>query len=236
MSDIHGNMAALNAVLEDSKGFDIDCCALLGDIIDYGMHSNEVIEIIRGLPYSKVCNIWGNHEYAIIKGDYSRFSSERGVNCARYTSTVLNDDSRGYIMTEMNESGKQEFTIDGLRFLSIHGDMTDPYWKSIDEETDAEPYSGYDYVLSGHSHLPHYFERYYKTKNENTRNKRKCTFINPGSVGQPRNIDPSAQYCILDTETRDIYFRKVDYDIGSEESAYNGQVDDFYRKRLRYGV
>ena len=68
------------------------------------------------------------------------------------------------------------------------------------------------------------------------RNRRKCIFVNPGSVGQPRNQNNRAQYCIIDFGTEEITFRKVEYDIQSEMDAFNGKVDDYYRERLRYGV
>ena len=66
--------------------------------------------------------------------------------------------------------------------------------------------------------------------------KKKTVFINPGSVGQPRNLNPMAQYCILNTGTGQVDMRKVPYDIGKEQASYHGQVDDFYRERLESGV
>ena len=68
------------------------------------------------------------------------------------------------------------------------------------------------------------------------RNKKKCIFINPGSVGQPRNHNNRAQYCLLDVITGNIEMRKVEYDIQSEMDAFDGSVDDFYRIRLRDGI
>ena len=62
MSDIHGNIEALKSVNEYLKNQKIDKLMLLGDIIDYGPHSNEVIEFISNLPYEIICNIRGNHE------------------------------------------------------------------------------------------------------------------------------------------------------------------------------
>lgn len=90
MSDIHGNKTAFQAVLERSaKIGNIGACILLGDLIDYGMHSNEVIQMAKALPYPVICNIRGNHEEAIIREEYGRFSSERGKACAKYTRTTM---------------------------------------------------------------------------------------------------------------------------------------------------
>lgn len=70
LSDIHGNLFALKEVSNDLINQDIDSIILLGDLIDYGMQSNEVVEFIREKFSSKIiCNIWGNHEKAILKND-----------------------------------------------------------------------------------------------------------------------------------------------------------------------
>ena len=60
--------------------------------------------------------------------------------------------------------------------------------------------------------------------------------MNPGSVGQPRNHNSAAQFAILDSETEEIHFVKVEYDIEKEQSLYNGEIDDFYKNRLKEGV
>ncbi len=236
LSDLHGNLSALRSVLSGTKKFNIDACLLLGDIIDYGMHSNEVIEAVKTLPYPALCNIWGNHEKAIVSEDYSRFSSERGRECAKYTHSLLNDDSWDYIKNTMTNDGKYEFEIDGKKCLAVHGSLEDIYWKSIKPGINLSAYSKYDYVFSGHSHLPHFFEVFYEVDRPEYRNKKKTIFINPGSVGQPRNHNPMAQFVLLDTDTEEVKTIKVNYNIAKEQSAYNGAVDDFYRKRLEGGV
>lgn len=237
VSDIHGNKEALKAVLAHMDTiYRIDSCALLGDVIDYGMHSNEVVGMLRGVKYPLTCNIRGNHEQAVITQDYGRFSSERGRRCAQYTCSVLSPGTWDYIRHVMAGSGMTEFALDGKRCLAVHGSLSDPYWKSIFPGQGLEEYRDYDYVFSGHSHLPHYFETFYETDAPFRRNKKKTVFINPGSVGQPRNLDPLAQCALLDTVTGSVTFIKVPYDIRKEQEAYTGQVDDFYRKRLEAGV
>lgn len=235
MSDIHGNICALEAVLKSLKSEKIDACVLLGDIVDYGMHSNEVIEEIKKLPYPVICNIFGNHEAAIMNDEYSRFSSDRGRRCAKYTKSVLSETSFDYIRS-MKGEGKAEFLVEGKKFLAVHGSLNDNFWKSINVGDDLSGYESYDYVLSGHSHLPHFFEKYFQCDNPSKRNKKKTVFINPGSVGQPRNLNSMAQYALLDTETEEIQLKKVVYDIEREQLAYHGQVDDFYKTRLKEGV
>ena len=84
--------------------------------------------------------------------------------------------------------------------------------------------------------MPHFFEKYYKTDNCEYRNRKKTIFINPGSLGQPRNHNPMAQFALLDTETEQIVFEKILYDVEKEQRDYTGEVDEFYKTRLRSGV
>ena len=236
LSDIHGNLSALKNVLVDAEKMGAERFILLGDVIDYGMHSNEVIEELRKIDDKVICNIWGNHEYAVMNEDYGRFSSERAKISAKYTRTILTEDSIDYITDKMDAGKTVELILDGKKALCIHGIMKERYWAPIDTSSDLSSYSQYDFVLSGHNHVPHCFDEYYEIDDPKMRNKRKCIFVNPGSVGQPRNNNNRAQYCIIDFGTEEITFRKVDYDIQSEMDAFDGSVDDFYRERLRYGI
>ena len=66
--------------------------------------------------------------------------------------------------------------------------------------------------------------------------KKKTIFINPGSVGQPRNINPCAQFGILDTQTTEYTHVSVPYDFRSEQELYTDDVDVFYKDRLTLGI
>ena len=76
---------------------------------------------------------------------------------------------------------------------------------------------------------------FYKVDDPSMRNKKKVIFINPGSVGQPRNHNPKAQYAVLDTD-KGASLISVPYDVELEQSLYNDQVDPFYSERLTNGV
>lgn len=236
LSDIHGNETALKAVLDRLCSFQAEKMILLGDIVDYGPHSNEVIDILRSFELPVLCNILGNHENAVLGEEYGRFSSERGKISAAFTRSILSGSSWDYIKNSMDSSGKCEFTVDGFKCLAVHGSLADEYWKAILPGDDLNAYAGYDYVFSGHSHLPHFFEMYYKTDRPETRNKKKTVFINPGSVGQPRNICPHAQFAVWDTVTGEIALLRVRYDVKKEQQSFPSETDSFYRDRLEAGV
>ena len=238
LSDIHANVTALQAVLKDIECIgEFDAYALLGDYVNYGPRPNEAIKIAKQLPKPLIVNLWGNHEYSIFGGSLDRFATDRGRAVLKYTNTILTEDSREYLDKCMNHQGMKEKEIGGKRILFMHGNLDDPYWGKfgIDKMND-ERFAKYDYVISGHSHVPHYVEQFYATDNPTYRNKKRTIFINPGSVGQPRNHNPYAQYGILDLKTGTYEHRSVWYDVETEQKLFDESVDVFYKERLKLGI
>ncbi len=237
LSDIHGNITAFQSVLDkifaDKR---IEGIVICGDLIDYGPNSNEVIRKLRDIKIPIICNIWGNHEHAIMENMYDRFSSRRGQNSAHYTKQQLTEESLTYIKNKMFKSGKESFFLNKKRCLAIHGNLKDAYWFGIHPDSDLQGYQEFDFVFSGHSHEPHCFEKYYQTENISTRNRKKTIFINPGSVGQPRNLNNRAQYAVVDIETEEVRLLKVEYDIDKQMGMSSDKIDVFYKNRIKLGV
>ncbi len=237
LSDIHGNDHALKMIVEDMKRQEISAVILLGDLIDYGMRSNQVVYYIEHeIPYKIICSLWGNHENAIMTEDFSRFSSQRGVESAKYTMKVLSVDTKKFIQDRCNSTGMEVFELDGKRCLAVHGSLEDYFWKGILPNDVRGDYSGYDIVFSGHTHYSHFFHKFYDSPDTSMRNQKAVYFLNPGSVGQPRNHNPLAQYAVLDTETLCVDMRAVRYDIKAVQSLYSDVVSEFYKNRLEKGV
>ena len=238
LSDIHANLTALQAVLKDIETIgEVDSFALLGDFVNYGPRPNEPIKIAKQLSKPLIVNLWGNHEYSIFGGSLDRFATDRGRAVLKYTNTILTEDSREYLNKCMNHQGMEEKEIGGKRILFMHGNIDDPYWGKfgIDKMND-ERFAEYDYVISGHSHVPHYVEHFFASDNVEYRNKKRTIFINPGSVGQPRNHNPYAQYGILDVESGNYEHRCVWYDVKEEQNLFSDNVDKFYKDRLTLGI
>lgn len=236
ISDIHGNLNAMNSMLKYIQEREIDSVALLGDLVDYGPHSNEVVELVSKMRLPFVCNIYGNHEDAMFNDQYDRFSTPRGVESAKYTKSLLSKETCEYIKTKMNKNGKEEFEIDGKKVLAVHGTIQDNHWGKFNIQDDLSPYTQYDFVLMGHSHLPFFYEAFFKVDNPQTRNKKKTIFINPGSIGQPRNINKYSQFAIFDTITEQCELIKISYDIKAEQMDFSDKIDSFYKTRLENGV
>lgn len=238
LSDIHGNLAALTAVLASAQPLRFDQVVILGDFIDYGPHSNEVIESIKALTVP-VTAIFGNHEDAVITGNDGRFSSDRGRESAAFCRSQLTEASRRFL-SGLVKTGITTCNFDGLHALLLHGSFGDPLWGTLSPGDAPEsylPYQNHSLILSGHSHRPHWFERYYQSDHHpETRNNTKTVFLNPGSVGQPRNHNPAAQYALYDTDTSSVTFMAIPYDIAKEQAAFPPAIPAFYRERLTRGI
>lgn len=240
LSDIHGNLSALEAVFSDicNRQYKPDALAILGDNINYGMRPNEIIKSMKKITetHNVIVNLFGNHEKALIDRDLSHFSTERGKQILDYTRSIITDDSLSYIKNLVKE-GFSELEINGRKFLFVHGSLSDPYWGKINLETiESDKYSEYDFVISGHSHIPHMIEYFYQSGNKEYRNKKRVVFLNPGSVGQPRNHNPRAQYLYLELKSEVMHFNSVEYDVRLEQSFYNNNIDMFYANRLKNGI
>ena len=241
LSDIHGNVSAFDAVMNDCAGDNFTGVILLGDLIDYGMRSNEIVQNLIELETGDwknkiIVNICGNHEKLVVDKDLERLSSDRGRVMARYTARQLSDASVEYIQHAMNKTGIQEFEICGLKCLAVHGSLGDHYWKAIGPDNLRGDYVGYDMVFGGHSHYSHVFTQFYPVENPELRNKKAVVFVNPGSVGQPRNQNPYAQYAVVSLPSKRVELRAVEYDVEYEQSLYPDEIDAFYKTRLTRGV
>lgn len=240
LSDIHGNLSALDSVVGDieKRSYHPDAIAVLGDNINYGMRPNDVIGRLMYLSerYRIIVNLFGNHEKALLDGDTTHFSTERGRRVLDFTRGNLTEESVSYIRGLTGE-GLKEIETGGRKLLFIHGSLVDPYWGKLNEGTvDDLRYSGYDFVISGHSHIPHLIEHFYPADNPEYRNKKRTVFLNPGSVGQPRNHNPRAHYLYMEISSETFHFNSVPYDIGKERSLFTDEVDGFYSDRLINGI
>lgn len=241
LSDIHGNLTALEAVIADfeARGYLPQALAILGDNINYGMRPNEVVARLKKLArkYPVAVNIFGNHEKALFDGDDSRFSTDRGRQVLEYTRRSLTAESCEYLQSLTHEGSVECVTSSGARVLFIHGSPADPFWGKLGRSTAVgEEYARYDFVLSGHSHIPHLIEHFFAAEAPEFRNKKRTIFLNPGSVGQPRNHNPRAQYLYADFASETFHFNSVEYDVAAEQALFTPEVDPFYSRRLTNGI
>ena len=220
IADIHANLAAFTAVLNDIDGrggvAEVWC---LGDVVGYGPDPHQCIELL--CQYSHVC-VAGNHDLAAIgKIDTSDFNPDAAAAC-RWTGQQLTTEDIRYLESLPLVIKKGEFTM-------AHGSPREPVWEYLLSTFSARENFDYfpsPFCLVGHSHVPLIFE--YSEAGacslslfpaggvlELAQNR---LIINPGGVGQPRDGDPRASYAIYDSEARTISLYRIPYDIGATQA------------------
>jgi len=199
ISDIHSNLEALQAVLDDIKKERVKHIYCLGDIVGYGANPNEVIELLKKL---NIPSVQGNHDFAVpdLK-DFNKFNQYAQV-ALKFTQKVLKTENKEFLK---NLPETNTLTTVGLTFFFAHGSPDDPHWEYIFPTTPEvrlkKFLEKYDVVVLGHTHIPFYKKFGRKL------------IMNPGSVGQPRDGIPEASYAIIDTEIMQIVNNRVEYDI-----------------------
>ncbi|HSM23916.1 MAG TPA: metallophosphoesterase family protein [Anaerolineaceae bacterium] len=211
ISDIHSNLEAIQAVVNNTGEVDAVWC--LGDLVGYGPDPDECIDLIKSLP--NLSCIRGNHDAAILgEMDVRLFNQE-----AR--STI--DWQLSHLSTENIEFLKK--LPDRLSISDcylVHGSPRYPIWEYILDPFVARvnfDFFNEDYCFVGHSHQPlmcHWNPINEKINwndqlNGQVNNLKPRTIINPGSVGQPRDNDPRASYGIFDDETKKWTLYRIDY-------------------------
>jgi predicted phosphodiesterase len=218
LADIHGNLHALRAVLAETERQGVDRHLVAGDLVGYGGEPNECVEVVAGLD--GVC-VAGNHDLIAL----GRLSDERCIQLARdslaWTRSVLSEDARAY--------------LDGLPLRAsvaggvevAHGSLTDPAEYVTDgrrarEQLDTVAADGANVLILGHTHLPWAF-----AKGDGTRAARGAVrldagepmLLNPGAVGQSRQLRARARFLVLDLDERTAHFGAVRYDIDGARAA-----------------
>lgn len=234
LSDIHSNLAALEAVQNDLPA--IDEVWALGDIVGYGPQPNEVI---RSLQAMGARSVLGNHDGAAIGTVDPRDFNPEAARAIAWTATVIDDNSRAYLATlpEVRRDGE---------LTAVHGSPRDPVWEYIvSASVAAENLGSFEtkLCLFGHTHLPIVFragEGEVETIRAAPREPimldgQRC-LINPGSVGQPRDGNPAASYLVLDPESGSVEFRRVPYEVErTQRLIQDADLPPRLAERLAYG-
>jgi predicted phosphodiesterase len=229
ISDIHGNLEALEAVLADIEQVSVDEIYCLGDIIGYGPNPCECLDLVI-----KRCKstILGNHDQA-----------------ALFDPDGFNPMALQVINRRWDFLGELPRHVDEGEFRFVHGSPRDPtneyvFPEYVFDQRKMEILFGkvQNYCFMGHTHLPGVFTT-------------QCEFISPdecdysyqlgsekelvnvGSVGQPRDDDNRSCYAIIDTDAKTLQYRRVEYDINKTANKIYAVPDlsDALGDRLKHG-
>jgi diadenosine tetraphosphatase ApaH/serine/threonine PP2A family protein phosphatase len=239
ISDIHGNLEALDAVLSELK--DVDAFLCLGDIVGYGPDPVACLDRVRGLPHL-VCVV-GNHDLAATDGENLDWFNPFARAAIEWTAEQLSPQDKQYLRS-------LPLTAHVDTAILVHGSLLDPekmnYITSPAEARlcfDAMPG---DLTFIGHTHITEYYRARKRARlpdqvplwpgGDIPLDDRLRYIINPGAVGQPRDGNPAASFATWDLDTRTITIRRTPYDIPRvQDKMRKAVLPEYLSDRLSIG-
>jgi diadenosine tetraphosphatase ApaH/serine/threonine PP2A family protein phosphatase len=209
ISDIHGNLEALNRVseyIDKLEGEKRIVC--LGDIVGYGPNPAECFKIVESLT-DKIC--LGNHEYAILDEDFDYQMARYAREAIIWTRGVLGEEIREAI-------NRLPLQTEEDNVLYVHASPDDPMqWKYITNARNA--YSSliemkHSLCFVGHSHIPgiYAYNELQENSNKATLSRDDKTIVNVGSVGQPRDGSQMLSFAVFDDDNWSVEIIRLEYD------------------------
>lgn len=221
ISDIHGNLQALESVMKSIENKKVDQVVCLGDIVGYGANPEECVELIRSSGFPTVL---GNHDEAATEKGIPEYFNHWALEAILWSRDRLSKNSKTFLH---NLPFKMEF---GDICLTHASPRKPELWTYLITHGQALPefqYFSQSVCFIGHSHFPVVF-----TESEGSRR-----IINVGSVGQPRDHDPRSCYGIYDDKSLNFEWVRVEYDIKCAASAIvNAGLPKFLANRLMSGT
>jgi len=190
ISDVHGNLPALDAVFEDMPA--VDALVNAGDVVGYNPWPAACVDAMRERA---VPTVVGNHDRAVVDETEFRFNDMAAAG-VRYARRELDETELAWL----DGLPEQRRLFEG-RLRLVHGHPDNPNHYTYPDEFSPSLLEDEDVLVMGHTHVQH-AERYPEG-----------TVLNPGSVGQPRDGDPRAAYAVVDLETTRVESYRVEYDV-----------------------
>jgi diadenosine tetraphosphatase ApaH/serine/threonine PP2A family protein phosphatase len=236
LSDIHGNLEALRAVLADSRDR-TDGVLCLGDTVGYGADPLPCVELVADRAH---CIVSGNHEYAVAGRLDLAWFNRFARAAAEWTRERLDDDHRAYLAALPLVTEVEDATL-------VHASPGQPdewdYLVTAEDGRAAFPHFATRWCFVGHSHAPGAWslgstglEHHPGAVSVQTERGRRY-IVNVGSVGQPRDRDPRAAYALWDVEAGRVEIRRVVYDVpAARRKIADAGLPRFLADRLAAGV
>lgn len=234
LSDIHSNLVALEAVLAHMRV--VDAIWHLGDVVGYGPQPDAVV---GRLAQVGALGVRGNHDAAALGGrEIDDFNPEAKA-AMLWTRDRIGPDTRAWLATLPTRREEGDITL-------VHGSPRDPTWEYVTSTAIARAsFAAMTSMhgLHGHTHVPvAFFEGDRRVEvidpddGTTVDFDGRRAFLNPGSVGQPRDGDPRAAYLVIDPEAGTASWHRVPYDhaaVAAEMRAVG--LPERLAARLRHG-
>jgi predicted phosphodiesterase len=239
ISDIHGNIQALEAVLAKADEYEVDEIVCLGDVVGYGGNPNECCELLR-----ERCSatLMGNHDAAVIGVMDTDYYYDAARRALYWTRTQLTEENFLWLYSLPYCQLRQD--IDVALYHAAPILPSGFYYVVRNEEAEAltRMKTGLlQHNFIGHSHLTTTYEYTGRKVKEITyryeyKSGRKY-LVNVGSVGQPRDRNPDACFVLFDSESKNMAHMRVSYDIaGAAGRIREVGLDEKFARRLAAGV
>lgn len=234
ISDIHGNLEAMNRVveyIENMEGEKRVVC--LGDIVGYGPNPAECFKIVESLT-NKIC--LGNHDDAILDTDYDYQITKNAREAIRWTRGVLDEEIREAI-------NRFPLQIEEDNVLYVHASPDEPMkWKYITNAYTANLSMAdmkFSLCFVGHSHIPGVYADYELPREGKKAilSKTGKTIVNIGSVGQPRDGSPMLSFAVFDNDNWTVEIIRLKYDYHETMAKiHKVNLPRFLADRLAKGI
>jgi len=217
VSDIHGNLEALTAVLERvAPGEGVLC---LGDTVGYGPNPNECVAVVRARATATVL---GNHDVAAVDSHGLEYFNPAARTAIEWTQSVLAPEHVAWLDGLSYEVRMPEY-------LLVHGAPVDYFTYILDMETAADAFAATDaqLIFVGHTHVADYYalaadgsmtHAFCQRGGRLTLEPGMRYIVNVGSVGQPRDLNPEASFAFYDQEARTVTWERAAYEIARTQS------------------
>jgi len=235
ISDIHGNLEALHAVLEACRRQNIEKSLCVGDIVGYGANPRECLAAL--MEIQAVC-VAGNHDWAVVGKLDASYFLEDGKEAIHWTRNALSMEMIA-LMASLNLECHNEDLI------MVHSSPFQPeaftYLRDVETAGQAFQVMKQPICFIGHTHVPKVFakrnDRIIQTNMLEFEIAPDCQYIvNVGSVGQPRDGNPMAAYCIYDTDMQMIEIKRTKYNIKlAQRKIIEAGLPEFLAQRLTHG-
>tara|TARA_B100002019_G_scaffold79581_2_gene68693 strand:+ start:504 stop:1226 length:723 start_codon:yes stop_codon:yes gene_type:complete len=232
--DVHSNLEALNAVLEDARSHECTHFVCIGDIVGYNANPSECLDVIQKLDCPVVK---GNHDEEASLDTELVGLNPLAQKSMQWTRDNLDLNQKKYLKQLKLARHVGDFTI-------VHATLDSPAsWGYVTSKFDALESLGYQYTpvcFFGHTHVPAFYFKDLRMEEHQGKSIKietgKKYQINVGSVGQPRDGDFRSSYCIYDVDERLIINRRVGYDIKTaQEKILKAGLPEQLAHRLAEG-
>ena len=215
LADVHSNLEALTAVLDDiNAGGGVDEFWLLGDLVNYGPDPCACLDLLLDLPLVAVA---GNHDLACIGQMSPDCFNPAAAEALAWTTRQLRKSDTDYLRSLPALVQRHGFTL-------VHGSPEHPadeYLITVQQAEHNFKFMTTPRAAVGHTHVPAVFKlepdgnvRFMPFRPDDPRSLTEGRFIvNPGSVGQPRNGDFRASYAVYEVETKTMRLHRIPYDV-----------------------